>query len=142
MTCDPLFRVPEILNSDPFIKHLLKQREQAHTSFNESNEMLKRYVLLNSSQLPEDLLPSLTKLQSRTIDFIAEKYLSSGQSPTSQEICKRLRWKSINSAVHAVNALHKKGYLHKVKGRWRSLVPLFDSHRNRISQSKHKSKSQ
>ncbi|MDB4659280.1 hypothetical protein OAE43_00965 [Akkermansiaceae bacterium] len=130
------FQVPEELQVDPVIAFLIKQRRQASDTLRDADETLKNYVLRNAREVPEDLLPGLTKLQSESLDFIVSFYLQSGQSPTSGELMKYMEWKSNNSAVNCIKSLTKKGYIHKTKGRWRSLVPLFNSKRERVKQKK------
>ena len=130
------FQVPEELHVDPVIAFLIKQRRQASDTLREADETLKNYVLRNAREVPEDLLPGLTQLQSASLDFIVSFYLQSGQSPTSSELMEYMGWKSNNSAVNCIKSLTKKGYIHNTKGRWRSLVPLFNSKRERVKQKK------
>lgn len=130
------FQVPAELHVDPIIKFLLDERKRAAETVRRSDEALKSYVLRNASTVPEDILPTLTKLQAKSLDFIVKCYKSTGQSPTSNEIMEHMGWSANNSAVNAIKALCRKGYLHKTKGKWRSLVPLFNSKRERVTHSK------
>jgi hypothetical protein len=129
------FNVPDELLTDPVVKFLAKERVRAAETVREADDTLRRYVLRNAQEVPEEMLPTLTPLQAKTLDFIVKCYKSTGQSPTSQEIADRMGWSALNSAVNAVKTLCRKGYLHKTKGKWRSLVPLFNSKRERIKKT-------
>ena len=69
---------------------------------------------------------TLTKHQKKVYDFIT-KYLSeNGISPTIDEIRKSLKLKAL-STIHAhLNILHEKGYIEKLDGTSRGIIPLKD----------------
>ena len=134
---DNWFQVPDGLKEiDPVVKHLLEQRKQAAKALRDSDKLLRDYVMRNAAEAPEELLPTLSPLQSDALDFIVDCFKHTGQSPTGAEIQDHMGWNNLTSAANAVNALVRKGYVHRTKGRWRSLVPLFNSKRQRVKKKK------
>lgn len=117
---------------DPLVQFFSKKRREAIRTIAESEEAMRTY-LLNKSKSATELLPSLTAKQAEVLDYIATAYVTEGASPTLAEIAHAMGWCSLNSAVTNINALVKKGYLMKTGGgTWRSIVPVFDSKKNRI----------
>ena len=125
--------IPATLLNDKMIQFLVAQRSRAAKTIDDANECIRAYIIKNTNESPENLLSSITLLQAKVLSFIIKKYQTSGVSPTSQEIQDHMNFVSLNSAVTAVESLCKKGYLQKTKGQWRSIIPYFNSKRERVA---------
>lgn len=66
----------------------------------------------------------LSSRQQEVLDFLREKQMESGISPTFREICAHFGFTSPNAAVQHVRSLIQKGYLRKEPGRARAIVLL------------------
>ena len=124
---------PSEIDRDPVLGYLVRQRLQAKQSMEQADAAIRAYKLKASEEVPDEWLLGLTPCQSQVLDLIVDSYTQTGISPTSREIADEMGWSSGTSAVNAVNALVEKGYLHKVSKQWRSLVPLFNSSRERVA---------
>ena len=58
-------------------------------------------------------LPPLTDVQKRVLEFVLERIRAKGFAPSAREICGRLGFKSSRSALDHLEALDRKGYLHR-----------------------------
>jgi hypothetical protein len=129
------FDVPTALMNDPTVKFLMDQRKQGMKTMQDADIALRDFVHKNLNTESADfarLLEGLTPLQAKVLDYICVQYRMNGMSPTASEVSEYMKTKSVNSAVVIIQSLCRKGYLKKHKGKWRSLVPLFNSKRQRI----------
>jgi len=124
---------PSEVDRDPMLGYLVRQRLQAKQSMEEADAAIRAYKLRVSEEVPDKWLLGLTPCQSQVLALIVDSYLKTGVSPTSREIADEMGWASGTSAVNVISALVKKGYVHKVSKQWRSLIPLFDSSRERVA---------
>ena len=125
------------IKQDPILALLCTVREEAEKEgrtqrMTEANDAIRAYLLRSCQDTTT--LGNLTPGQSGVLDIIVQSFKSTGMSPTTREIADEMGWRSTTSAVKAVGFLLKKGYLHKVPGQWRSLIPLYDSSRHRVRQ--------
>lgn len=58
-------------------------------------------------------MPTLTKKQKQTLDFIENYIQDNGLSPTTEDVRRKLRLRSVSTAHSHIQALVKKGYLGK-----------------------------
>ena len=125
--------VPDrLLDSDRTLQFLVKERLQSKKSMENADIAIRDYMLKNLPVPSDDMLPGLTDGQRDVLDFIIGCYSGDGVAPTTREISISMGWKSQTSAVSAINALIRKGYLFKAAHQWRSLIPLFNTKRERI----------
>ena len=124
--------VPEHMLADPSIQFLVKARSVSAETVVSANNTLKRMIAENDPGAAQAMLQSLTPTQSKVLDYIVKQYKGAGMSPTSDEIRNQMGWSSNNSAVMAINALIKKGYVQKERGKWRSVIPVFNSKRKKV----------
>ena len=124
--------IPPHLLSDPTVQFLMNSRKSGLELAMDANKTLRRYVAEHDPGSAQTMLQSLTPTQAKVLDFIVKQYREAGSSPTSSEIKEKMGWSSNNSAVMSINALIKKGYIQKQRGKWRSLIPVFNSKRKKI----------
>jgi len=64
---------------------------------------------------------SLTPRQNEVYEFIRERIRTQGAPPTIPEVCERFGMASTNAGNDVLNALERKGYIRRVKGRARGI---------------------
>lgn len=64
---------------------------------------------------------ALTEKQAAILSFIGDRISSNGRPPSLVEIAKQMGVTSPNAAREHIIVLARKGYVHRDKGRWRSL---------------------
>ena len=63
----------------------------------------------------------LTERQAEILEFIRETGAATGRPPTSREICRRFGFKSPRAATIHLDALERKGALHRIPNQARNL---------------------
>lgn len=133
----------QLIGQDPTIRFLVDQRRSAYDMIEKSMEVVAAANLAISHRMGEvdpDKAPSptepLTPHQAEGLKFICEFYSESGYAPTSRELCDGMNWPSTNSGDVVIRTLVSKGYLNKLAQKWRGIVPMFDSHQNKINHQK------
>lgn len=66
----------------------------------------------------------LTDRQREVYDFIVERIVNTGMSPTIREICNHIGVSSTNAVNDHLKALERKGWLTRGDGSSRSLQPV------------------
>lgn len=68
-------------------------------------------------------MESLTKKQKAILDFVQAFQKEKGYSPTLEEIGKKFKLSSVGTVYQYLDALRRKGYIQRNKGRARSIEP-------------------
>lgn len=130
------YKVPASAINDPIVKHMMDERVAALDSARKTNKALHDYVLRNYEAIAQKSLPSLTKTQAQVLSYIVSEYCKNGRSPTAVEITVKFNCSSVNTAVYYINLLQRKGYVHKTKSKWRSIVPIYNAKKEKISKER------
>ena len=94
------------------------------------SERMKDMDADSDYELPRE---ALTPQQAKCLDYICEFYKENRYAPTVSGICKGVGWGHRNSGNVVVNSLVLKGYIKKTAGKWRGIIPMFDSRQQRIT---------
>ena len=130
------FKPPVTLHANPTVIHLMAQREKALETMIEVDAALRNYtderMLSTDSHDSSAILENLTTLQAKVLDLICANTRASRLAYTVSEVAELMGARSVNSAVSVISALCKKGYMRKSKGKWRGLMPIFNSSRKKV----------
>jgi len=130
-----------MLDRDRSIGFIVDQRQSAYDLIQASKEIVELANVAISERMREmdqdsDYeLPreALTPNQAKGLDYVCEFYKTNGYSPTVQELCEGIGWGHRNSGNVVVVSLVAKGYIKKSEHKWRGIIPMFDSHQQRIN---------
>jgi repressor LexA len=65
----------------------------------------------------------LTERQNQILEFIRDYISKNLKPPTVREICEEFKFKSTNAVYSILKSLEKKGYIKKVNGKSRNIIP-------------------
>jgi repressor LexA len=65
----------------------------------------------------------LTERQNQILEFIRDYISKNLKPPTIREICEEFKFKSTNAVYSILKSLEKKGYIEKVNGKSRNIIP-------------------
>jgi len=121
--------VPKNL-SDKTLTVLIELRNQAISNAEKIDSLMRLHI---DALLKEySNLKPLSMKQYSLLAYIIDEYKNGGICPTIHEMSEYMELTSENSVFSLVDALCKKGYIKKTPRKWRSIIPLYDCHKNRV----------